>query len=774
METVRASINRIVFSTDSGYKVLQVRTQANKMLVVTGEFGPEIIPEAIADFHGDFQNHPKYGHQFKTKGYTVVHDQNELVSIKIFLDNIAPDIGPERSDAIISHFENDVIRVLDEEPDRLMEVPGIGKKLTANLKQAWSENREKWNDERILYSLRAFLQSLGLKERRIKRVLSYFGGHEYEAEQKIRENPYQLIEIEGFGFTTVDFIARKLGITEDSPERLKAYIHYCLNVTAPSNGHLFFEIPEILKLISYYCMEANTQFLGGGLSENVIIQMIDEMSSDEKIIREDTRVYGKKQYFFEEESARLLTRILKKKSDLIFLNRDAVEKHIERFEHENNLTLSDEQRRALYYFAEQKLFTITGSAGTGKTTLLKAIVEMTLKMGLNLTCMTPTGISAKKLSTTINYDAYTIHRRLGFKGSEWTFNSMNKYNTDVIIIDEASMVDQEVLYRLLSAVSERVHIIFVGDHNQLPSVGAGNVLRELIHSDDIPVVILDKIFRQAEASEIIQASHRIIHGDTNLDLFRHDPSAEIFFMRVKEVSEIEKIITALAAKFKDEKRLFQIITPRNSGPLGVDPLNEILQAALNPPAPHLSELKCLNFILRQGDRVIVKKNDYENEIYNGDIGKVMNIAAGRVLIKIDDRMIDLGIDEIEDKIKLAYTLTVHRSQGQEYPMVILLVINQHGRNLLQRNLLYTAVTRAKEKVIVIGHGSAIERAINNTSVIKRNTCLGERIKKCLNQMKSDSSSNSQQWLQNSQDVQINKEPSLPESEESCLTDLIEK
>ena len=413
-------------------------------------------------------------------------------------------------------------------------------------------------------------------------------------------------------------------------------------------------------------------------------------------------------------------------------------------------------------------------SGTGKTLTLKAIVELVLKMGLNLTCMTPTGISAKKMASTIQHDAFTIHRILGFRGNEWVYNETNQFITDVVIVDETSMLDQEVMFRLLSALRTRIHMIFVGDHNQLPSVGPGNVLRELITCGHVPTVTLDKIFRQDEASEIIKAAHRILHGNTDLSYFRDDPTSDIFFMRIKEVSEIEKVVTALSAKFKDERRLFQIITPRNTGPLGVDPLNQLLQEALNPPKPHLNEIKCMNFILRHGDRVIVKKNDYENEIFNGDIGKVIALVGGLVSIKIDDRVVELPVDEINEKIKLAYSLTCHRAQGQEYPTVILLFINQHGKNLLQRNLLYTALTRAKQKVIVIGHGSAIERAINNTSVIRRNTILGERIERCLETVKNRSLSIPQWEPANSPDVRENKEPSLSETQESFLMDLIEE
>jgi exodeoxyribonuclease V alpha subunit len=460
-------------------------------------------------------------------------------------------------------------------------------------------------------------------------------------------------------------------------------------------------------------------------------------------------------------------------SDLIFLTKKDVEDHIENFERENNIALSDKQKDALYDFAEKKVFIITGPPGTGKTTLLRAIVSLVKKLKLRLTCMTPTGISAKKLAMTIDSDAYTIHRRLGFKGGFWTYNESNQFETDIIIIDESSMIDQEVLYRMLIALRDRVHIIFVGDDNQLPSVGAGNVLREMISCNHIPTVRLDQIFRQNEASDIIRVAHKIKNGDTDLSLFKSDPRSDVFFIREGNPDSIERLIVDLAQRLKG-KKAFQIITPRNNGPVSVDSLNTILQKVLNPPAIGLEEMKCYNYILRKGDRIIVRKNDYERGIFNGDIGKVITIGGGFINVEIEGRSIQLTVEEIDQKIKLAYSITVHRSQGLEYPYIIIPFINQHGKNLLQRNLLYTALTRAKEKVIIIGHGSAIEKAIKNSSVSRRNTKLGERIGRCLQLKQSGSLQTSLNQPETSPVVKEETEQSSLEGLVSCLMDLDEK
>ncbi len=738
METVKGTVKRIIFQNEeSGFKVMKVRIPSGPVITVIGEFGPEVVSGTVANFHGDYKKHHKYGTNFKVTSFTISHNVEEIKSIELFIGAISPNIGPERAQAIVKHFGSETITVLDTEPARLIEVEGIGKISAESLAEAWVTNRNRWKKERQDYSLRAFLNSLGIRERRVKKILRYFGGG-LEAEERIRENPYLLTEIEGFGFSTADFIARQLGIPENDPTRLVAFILYSLNVLCPANGHLFLTIEDTVDLINRFSRETNTTFIDKKtITVTDILIHIKHLIDDQKIVKDLGSLYSKSCYMSEVLSASKICKIIKKESDLIFLNRKSVDEHITQFEHENGFTLSEEQRKALYYFVEKKVFVITGLPGAGKTTVLKAVVSLIKRLKLDLTCMAPTGISAKKMETTINYRAYTIHRRLGFRGDDWLFGEHNKYETDVVILDESSMIDQEVFYRLLSALRNRVHLILVGDNNQLPSVGAGNVLRELIHCGQIPIIKLEQIFRQDEASDIIKVAHRIKSGDTDLSLFKPDPKADVFFIRENNVEKIQNFIIRIAQKFKDERRLFQIITPRNEGPLSVNELNDGLQAVLNPAGPE-TECTVGKFIIRRGDRVIIIKNDYELAVFNGEVGKVIHVGGGKFTIDLIEKTVDIGVDEALEKVRLAYSLTVHRAQGQEYPFIILPFINQFGRNMLQRNLLYTAITRAKTKVIVIGHGSAIEKAINNSSVHRRNTNLGERIKICLQKKRKDS------------------------------------
>ena len=661
METIKGEVKHIVFKNDeTGYRVFKVKSPKGPAMTMTGEFGPEIIVGTIANFHGDFKVHAKYGSSFRVASYNILHDKEELTAIRLFIDSIAPNIGPERALLIVSKFGSDTFNVIESTPEKLLEIPGIGGVSMKSLSEAWALNKKLWADSRQQYSLRAFLNTLGLKEKRIKKIIIFFGGG-MNAEEIIREDPYILTQIEGFGFTTADYAAKQIGISDSDPARLRALILYAINVLCPSNGHMYLTKLNVVDMVNQYARETATTFIGKSvITAEDVETPINELKEKVLVHVDEDRIYSKSCFMYESQSASILSRVMEKKSDLIAIEDKEIEDFIIAYEERNLITLSKEQKEALYLFNHEKVFVITGCPGTGKTTVLKAIVELVMKLRLNLTCMTPTGISAKKMAETVKFDAYTIHRRLGYRGGEWTYNDINKFETDVVVVDEASMIDQEVLYRMLSALRDRVHLIFVGDHYQLPSVGAGNVLREFISCGQVPVVRLEQIFRQEEASDIIKVAHKIKNGDNNLDLFKPDPKADVFFLREQDPVKIENFITKLAQKFKDEKRLFQILSPRNQGPLSVDSLNTLLQDVLNPASPELTEIKCFNYVLRRGDRVLIKKNDFENEIFNGDIGKVTHIGGGTITLSIDEKSVSLPVDEIDEKIKLAYAITIHK------------------------------------------------------------------------------------------------------------------
>jgi exodeoxyribonuclease V alpha subunit len=462
------------------------------------------------------------------------------------------------------------------------------------------------------------------------------------------------------------------------------------------------------------------------------------------LINDKNRIYELSSFFFENESARLIAKMLDTKSSCK-LNPDEAEDFIERYEKQNSVGIdtpfkcSPAQVEAIKSFYTEKIMIMTGGPGTGKTSTTKAFVQILKEKGIQYELLTPTGIAAKKLGNATGSEAYTIHRRLGYKGNSWDCNNTNKYNTDVVICDEVSMVDQEVFYRLLSALYSRTKIVFVGDNDQLPSVGPGCVLKELIESKKIKTIFLDKIFRQDKCSEIILEAKKIRDGDTDLTYFRSEPGSDIWHISDKDEKRIENLIIRFALQLKSKakeknknKITFQIITPRNEGPLSVFSLNTALQQALNPPNPDNKELKIDSMVIRVGDRIIIRKNNYTHGVFNGDVGKVIQINPFSVLVDIEDffdtyKRIDLPIKDAEEMLKLAYTITVHKSQGSEYSIVIIPLIKAHGTMLLQRNLLYTAITRAKKKVVLIGQTSAIEQTIKNDKIQKRNTLLAERI-----------------------------------------------
>lgn len=389
-----------------------------------------------------------------------------------------------------------------------------------------------------------------------------------------------------------------------------------------------------------------------------------------------------------------------------------------------------------------KRFLLGDFTVTHNTTVIKAFVEIMKKLGILFELLTPTGIAAKKLGDTAGCEAHTIHRRLGFRGSSWTNNSLNKYYTQVVIVDEVSMVDQEVLYRLLTALYSNVKIIFVGDNDQLPSVGPGSVLKELIESGEIKTIFLDQIFRQEECSEIIKEAKEIRDGNIDMKYFRKESKADIWFIPDNNDKRIENGIIKFSQQLKDimktkKDMTFQIISPRNQGPLSVETLNIALQKVLNPPHPEKKEVRLNEYIIRKGDRVIIRKNDYSLGVYNGDVGKAVSVTPHLITIDIEDfyernRRVEIPLRAADGMIKLAYCLTIHKSQGMEYSIILLPFIRAHGNLLLQRNLIYTAITRAKKKVIVLGQASAIEYAIKNDKIQKRNTILGERIKQWMN------------------------------------------
>jgi exodeoxyribonuclease V alpha subunit len=727
METMMGTVNRVVFkANDSDFKIFHLKRGDNSRLTVQGEF-PELLIGSQVEIHGKFHDHPKYGASFKTDAFSYTHN-NTVESIKVYIQSIAKWIGPERSAALAMHFGEKLEEVIEKEPQKLLEVEGIGAKVVDSLVEAWTLNRETKN-------LKIFMQSLGLSTHKVKDIINAYGPN---AQAILTENPF-LLSFNGFGFSTCDSIASKLRIDPDNPLRYKYFILYALKECL-SSGHLYLTSTEVVKYFNAYNKLVNFRFKKGNqLVLEDIADYLITLKEEGFIYTEEDRHYELYSFLYENESAKLIAKIMDTPAKCKF-DKISISDFILRYEQENSIILSAAQKDAIESFVKEKITIVTGSAGTGKTTILKAFVELMQINSIQFELLTPTGISAKKLSDTTHQPAYTIHRRLGFKGHEWSFGKINKYMTQVVIVDEVSMVDMEVFYRMISALYPYAKLVLVGDHNQLPSVGPGNVLRDLIHSKQIKTILLTEIFRQAAKSEIIAAANKIKDGNTDLTYFRRDKKAEIWFIPCNKVSDIEQIIINLTKELKDNPKMkeegkrFQVITPRNTGPLSVDSLNIILQEVLNPKDNDKPEVRLLSGIIRKGDRVLIRKNNYDLGVFNGDLGKVIQISPGHILVEVEDftvngkRTIDVPIKIANDLLKLGFSMTCHKMQGLEATLIIMPFVKLHGNNMLQRNLLYTAITRAKKKVIVIGQASAIQSAIMNDRIQKRNTRFAERIK----------------------------------------------
>ena len=731
-ETINGFVEKVVYrNTENGYTVVNISVEGDDV-VCTGYFsditeGDQIIAE------GSFVEHKQYGIQFTVTSYEIKEPETSVAMEKYLGSGIIKGVGPALSAKIVKKFGDETFNIIEREPERLAEIKGITEKKAIEIGSQFEEKKEFRN-------AMIFLNQYGVSNALAMKIYKEYG---IKVMKIVRENPYRLADdIAGVGFKTADEIALRMGFSPESSMRMKAGISFALSMAA-SNGHTYLLYEDLY--------EESKRLLG--ISEAEFESDIYELTIERKIVLKEVkgerRVYNNNLYYMELTVARKLLDLNAKSEN----NYKVMEAKVKEVEANTGIKLGDLQRKAVYEAVESGLVIITGGPGTGKTTTINAIIKLFEMQNMEILLAAPTGRAAKRMTETTGMEAQTIHRLLELNGNpeeggsmRFERNELNPLEADVIIIDEMSMVDIYLMYSLLKAVTVGTRLILVGDVNQLPSVGPGKVLKDIISSEKFNVVRLSEIFRQAAESDIITNAHKINAGQS----IRLDNKSKDFFMLSMSSSiQIQRALVSLIAEklppYVDATKYdIQVLTPSRKGELGVENLNKILQQYINPPAPGKREKQWGEVIFRENDKVMQIKNDYQMEwkivtkkgltikegsgVFNGDCGIIreINEFAGTVTAEFDEGKLVEYTGATLEELELAYAITIHKSQGSEYPAVIIPLLNA-PRPLLNRNLLYTAVTRARKCVTIVGSENSVNEMIQNESEMKRNSGLVDSI-----------------------------------------------
>ena len=736
-ECVTGYIDHIIFrNEDNGYTVMVLKgVKDEDERTCVGTF-PVITQGASIEAEGSFIQHPVYGKQFQAVRLTEKMPEDAMAMERYLGSGAIKGIGAALAGRIVRHFGSDTLRIVEEEPERLAEIKGISEKKAHEIAIQIAEKSE-------MRKVMMFLQKYGISLNLGARIYQKYGDSVYSV---LQENPYRLADdISGVGFKIADEIAYRIGIHTDSDYRIKSGLSYTL-LQAGGEGHVYLPKEELFKRAE--------QLLG--VDASYMEKHLVDLSMERKIIQKEEKgqvlVYPAQYYYLELNTARMLRELDIDCPE----DEERVERRISQIQKETGTVLDEMQEKAVKEAAGHGLLVLTGGPGTGKTTTINAIIRFFESEGAELRLAAPTGRAAKRMTEATGYEAQTIHRMLELTGMpeddregqlvHFERNAENPLEADVIIIDEMSMVDIHLMHSLLMAVTAGTRLILVGDENQLPSVGPGNVLRDIIRSGQFPVVELKKIFRQASESDIVVNAHKINRGE---QVEINNKSRDFFFLKRYDADIIIRVVIALIQeklpKYVEAKPFeIQVLTPMRKGLLGVERLNQILQRYLNPPDPSKKEKEIGQGLFREGDKVMQIRNNYQLEwevrgrygipvdkgvgVFNGDTGIIRMINEFAELAEVefeDGRYAQYTFKQL-DELELAYAVTIHKSQGSEYPAVIIPILSG-PRMLMNRNLLYTAVTRARKCVTVVGSEETFREMINNEKQQRRYSSLDRRI-----------------------------------------------
>ena len=711
---ITGSVERIVFhNEENGYTVLRLQPSGGAEAV--GVVGHMASPQAGVQLRvrGRWVNNPRFGRQVQMDSFEEIMPAT-TEGIRLYLaSGLIKGVGESMAGKIVQKFGVDTIRILDEEPDALLRISGVGRKSLQRIKESWAEHRG-------IRELMLFLQPHGITASYAVRIYRHYGS---AALNIVQENPYRLaMDIHGIGFATADAAAGKLGFDQEHPLRAQAGLLYMLG-KCTDDGHVYMPAEALLTLTSDQL----------GIPLALVEEALHGLEQEERIVREEMDgeegVFLSRYYHYESKTAFYLQRLLHSPKSVRFSDVNAM---VEEVVGKLSITLAPEQLEAVRTAARAKIMVLTGGPGTGKTTIINAIIQVFAAVRAKILLAAPTGRAAKRMAETSKREARTIHRLLEYSPREDGFarNENNPLACSLLVVDEASMMDTMLFYHLLKAAPLGVTLVLVGDVNQLPSVGPGNVLKDIIASGAVPVVELTEIFRQSAESEIICNAHLINRGEVPMLESSRERLSDFYFIRQNDPERVADMVVDLVKNHiprrfgLDSVNDIQVLTPMHKGAVGSGSLNARLQEALNSRGAHVRRGERE---YRLDDKVMQIRNNYDKDVFNGDIGRIvlMDTKERTLTVRYDERNVPYDFDEL-DEIVPAYAISIHKSQGSEYPAVVIPLMMQHYM-LLQRNLVYTGVTRGKKLVILVGESRALHMAVNNNRMRKRHTRLARRL-----------------------------------------------